>query len=300
MEKALTSWARNQKGKGIPVTDEALRSQLQLFTAIGTSAEVRTAINSPTWLEKFKQRNAINSTSKSKRAALRRSMSSIIKTASIAAPGTVSNTVTPPDETTPLSAGSDDASTDSLDQIGDMPPTSPPSSRFFSQSALSFPSPKDLNRPTTLAPSLLRTPTSLNTVALRNDTLILSPASLHSETGMSSSNALTFTSEMTPSLGDNATGQDNHEASPYLVGFHGRSPSHVYAMAGLGLRVAREPGLEELREAVDTVLRWLNGQAGRAGVAPPTLEPHEFAVVEKLVHSLGMPDGDFAMGHGFA
>jgi len=53
-EKTLTNWVRNQQKKGLPVTDEELRKQAQVFSF---SRSDQALLSSATWLEKFKQKN---------------------------------------------------------------------------------------------------------------------------------------------------------------------------------------------------------------------------------------------------
>ncbi|KIX02005.1 uncharacterized protein Z518_07944 [Rhinocladiella mackenziei CBS 650.93] len=53
-EKTLTNWVKNQQKKGLPVTDEDLRKQAQVFSF---SRSDQAVVSSTTWLEKFKRKN---------------------------------------------------------------------------------------------------------------------------------------------------------------------------------------------------------------------------------------------------
>ena len=53
-EKTLTNWVRNQQKKGLPVTDEELRKQAQMFSF---SRDDQAEVSSASWLEKFKLKN---------------------------------------------------------------------------------------------------------------------------------------------------------------------------------------------------------------------------------------------------
>jgi Tc5 transposase DNA-binding domain len=55
-EKTLTNWVKNQQKKGLPVTDEDLRKQARVFSF---SRSDQALLSSPSWLEKFKQKNGL-------------------------------------------------------------------------------------------------------------------------------------------------------------------------------------------------------------------------------------------------
>jgi Tc5 transposase DNA-binding domain len=52
----LTNWVKNQQKKGLPVTDEELRKQARMFSF---SRSDQALLSSPSWLEKFKQKNGL-------------------------------------------------------------------------------------------------------------------------------------------------------------------------------------------------------------------------------------------------
>ncbi|KIW96432.1 uncharacterized protein Z519_03501 [Cladophialophora bantiana CBS 173.52] len=53
-EKTLTNWVRNQQKKGLPISDEDLRKQAQVFSF---SRSDQAVVSSADWLEKFKRKN---------------------------------------------------------------------------------------------------------------------------------------------------------------------------------------------------------------------------------------------------
>lgn len=55
-EKTLTNWVRNQQRKGQPVTHDELRDQVR---KLSFSRSDQALFSSPTWLEKFKQKNGL-------------------------------------------------------------------------------------------------------------------------------------------------------------------------------------------------------------------------------------------------
>ena len=61
-EKTLTNWVKNQQRKGLPVTDEELRKQARMFSF---SRSDQALLSSPSWLEKFKQKNHLGGRSSS-------------------------------------------------------------------------------------------------------------------------------------------------------------------------------------------------------------------------------------------
>ncbi|KAH0830892.1 hypothetical protein FOPE_02000 [Fonsecaea pedrosoi] len=56
-EKTLTNWVKNQQKKGLPITDEDLRKQAQVFSF---SRSDQAVVSSADWLEKFKRKNRLN------------------------------------------------------------------------------------------------------------------------------------------------------------------------------------------------------------------------------------------------
>ena len=61
-EKTLTNWVKNQQRQGRAVTDEDLRKQAGLFSF---SRNDQALLSSPSWLEKFKQKNSLGKHSSS-------------------------------------------------------------------------------------------------------------------------------------------------------------------------------------------------------------------------------------------
>nr|KAK5448834.1 hypothetical protein LTR18_001922 [Exophiala xenobiotica] len=55
-EKTLTNWVKNQQNKGLPITDEDLRKQAQVFSF---SRSDQAVVSSAAWLEAFKRKNRL-------------------------------------------------------------------------------------------------------------------------------------------------------------------------------------------------------------------------------------------------
>lgn len=60
-EKTLTNWVKNQQKRGLPITDEDLRKQAQVFSF---SRSDQAVVSSASWLDKFKRKNRLGATSK--------------------------------------------------------------------------------------------------------------------------------------------------------------------------------------------------------------------------------------------
>lgn len=62
LDRALAKWAANQQQKGVRVTDDDIQKQARLFWhAAGNTTDPPVKIDSPNWLEKFKQKNNVSS-----------------------------------------------------------------------------------------------------------------------------------------------------------------------------------------------------------------------------------------------
>jgi hypothetical protein len=57
IETALSNWVRNSQKDGIPLTDAAIKEKAQYFATAVSDNEFYS--DSPSWLEKFKQKNGI-------------------------------------------------------------------------------------------------------------------------------------------------------------------------------------------------------------------------------------------------
>jgi hypothetical protein len=120
-EKTLTNWVKNQQRKGLPVTDEELRKQARMFSF---SRSDQALLSSPSWLEKFKQKNNLGHHSSSNASDnVDSSTTSLSETPINASPASSNGLVSPPmsaiDENGPESAsktGHDDDYFDFDDQ----------------------------------------------------------------------------------------------------------------------------------------------------------------------------------------
>lgn len=71
IERTLAKWATNQQSKGVPVTDEVLKHQAKLWwLASGNAGDMPVKVDSPGWLDKFKQKYGLTST-KSRKSSLK-------------------------------------------------------------------------------------------------------------------------------------------------------------------------------------------------------------------------------------
>ncbi|KAK6005975.1 hypothetical protein QM012_006385 [Aureobasidium pullulans] len=62
IEKTLSAWVIKEQKKGSPITDDAIREQAYYFASIpGPEQPALNPVDSPGWLEKFKQKHRINS-----------------------------------------------------------------------------------------------------------------------------------------------------------------------------------------------------------------------------------------------
>jgi len=94
-EKTLSNWVRNQQKKGLPITDEDLRKQAQVFSF---SRSDQAVVSSIAWLEKFKRKNRLAAPLKSEGIATLLDSGSASATQSPleASPGSSDGLVSPP------------------------------------------------------------------------------------------------------------------------------------------------------------------------------------------------------------
>lgn len=59
IERALSNWARNHQRQGLPLSDDIIRDKAMFFATTVGSSECHAKVNSPIWLEKFKQKNQL-------------------------------------------------------------------------------------------------------------------------------------------------------------------------------------------------------------------------------------------------
>lgn len=71
IERTLAKWAMNQQSKGTVVTDDVLRHQAKLWwLASGNAGDIPIKIDSPGWLEKFRQKHNLHG-SKSRKGSIK-------------------------------------------------------------------------------------------------------------------------------------------------------------------------------------------------------------------------------------
>ncbi|KAL8736875.1 MAG: hypothetical protein Q9181_002241 [Wetmoreana brouardii] len=59
IERAVSNWAKNHQRQGLPLNNEMIRDKARIFATTVGSSECITKVNSPVWLEKFKQKNGL-------------------------------------------------------------------------------------------------------------------------------------------------------------------------------------------------------------------------------------------------
>jgi hypothetical protein len=63
IDKALSNWVKGRQSKNQPITDALIKEQLRLFATTVGGSDVQTKAGSPGWLEKFKARNGLSTSS---------------------------------------------------------------------------------------------------------------------------------------------------------------------------------------------------------------------------------------------
>ncbi|KAL8840109.1 MAG: hypothetical protein Q9170_001456 [Blastenia crenularia] len=59
IERAVSVWAKNHQRQRLPLSNEMIRDKARVFASTVGSSDCITKVNSPIWLEKFKQRNGL-------------------------------------------------------------------------------------------------------------------------------------------------------------------------------------------------------------------------------------------------
>ncbi|KAI4188189.1 MAG: hypothetical protein L6R41_002315 [Letrouitia leprolyta] len=59
IERAVSVWAKNHQRQGLPLNNEMIRDKARVFATTVGSSDCVAKVNSPVWLEKFKQRNGL-------------------------------------------------------------------------------------------------------------------------------------------------------------------------------------------------------------------------------------------------
>ncbi|KAI4187272.1 MAG: hypothetical protein LQ346_005522, partial [Caloplaca aetnensis] len=59
IERAVSVWAKNHQRQGLPLSNDMIRDKARVFATTVGSSDCVTKVNSPIWLEKFKQRNGL-------------------------------------------------------------------------------------------------------------------------------------------------------------------------------------------------------------------------------------------------
>ncbi|KAL8871215.1 MAG: hypothetical protein Q9174_002909 [Haloplaca sp. 1 TL-2023] len=59
IERAVSNWAKNHQRQGLPLNNEMIRDKARIFASTVGSSDCITKVNSPVWLEKFKQKNGL-------------------------------------------------------------------------------------------------------------------------------------------------------------------------------------------------------------------------------------------------
>ncbi|KAL8924784.1 MAG: hypothetical protein Q9208_003874 [Pyrenodesmia sp. 3 TL-2023] len=59
IERAVSVWAKNHQRQGLPLSNDMIRDKARVFATTVGSSDCVSKVNSPVWLEKFKQRNGL-------------------------------------------------------------------------------------------------------------------------------------------------------------------------------------------------------------------------------------------------
>ncbi|KAI4123011.1 MAG: hypothetical protein LQ338_005498 [Usnochroma carphineum] len=59
IERAVSVWAKNHQRQGLPLSNDLIRDKARVFATTVGSSDCVAKVNSPIWLEKFKQRNGL-------------------------------------------------------------------------------------------------------------------------------------------------------------------------------------------------------------------------------------------------
>lgn len=59
IERAVSVWAKNHQRQGLPLNNDMIRDKARVFATTVGSSDCVAKVNSPIWLEKFKQRNGL-------------------------------------------------------------------------------------------------------------------------------------------------------------------------------------------------------------------------------------------------
>ncbi|KAL8687750.1 MAG: hypothetical protein Q9218_006165, partial [Villophora microphyllina] len=59
IERAVSNWAKNHQRQGLPLSNELIRDKARVFANTVGSSDCVTKVNSPVWLEHFKQKNGL-------------------------------------------------------------------------------------------------------------------------------------------------------------------------------------------------------------------------------------------------
>jgi hypothetical protein len=66
IERALINWARNEEKKGVTITDDKLKKQVLFFSSTFGNSENHSNLTSDAWLARFKHKNLLGTSKKSK------------------------------------------------------------------------------------------------------------------------------------------------------------------------------------------------------------------------------------------
>ncbi|KAI4287362.1 MAG: hypothetical protein L6R35_003380 [Caloplaca aegaea] len=156
IERAVSVWAKNHQRQGLPLSNDMIRDKARVFATTVGSSDCVAKVNSPIWLEKFKQRNGLLGASRPDSEAEDSDMGQPLDT------GSGSQTphgISPisPAEQHPVSPDQDQPKTESSSGYADFQPTFRRSHSQSEHSVGSFFT--DATMASTLSPDL-RSPTS--------------------------------------------------------------------------------------------------------------------------------------------
>jgi hypothetical protein len=268
IDRALSSWVRNSHKQGIPLTDAAIKEKAILFANTVGSPESFQKAHSQSWLEKFKQKNAIGPGGKLVRRVSDQSIDDGLRINTALGPEPyLAAPLSPNELVSPLSLASS-AAPDSLDSYLDFASAAPGVYRHstsHSTTSLSsvFSDPPDCASPTSLAFSPDASAAYLGPAHSRHPSSVSSWSRPRSQAAVAAAAAAAAAAEpLTPR-------RTTVEAEPEL--HHSASTNSVSSVAA---------SADDARAALQTLLSYF--------AAPAAADGDAYMAVVRLTEKLGL------------